>query len=70
MYPGRTTRQQPRLSVIVTTYNEAAYIGQALESVFGQTYQPHEVVDDGSIGETPERIAPGRDRLVYVRQSD
>ncbi len=62
----------PRLSVVVTTYNQAPYIGPALESVFAQTRQPDEVivVDDGSTDETPERIAPYRDRLVYVRQSN
>ena len=60
----------PRVSVVVTTYNQALYIGSALESVFAQTRQPDEVivVDDGSTDETPARIAPYRDRLVCIRQ--
>ena len=60
----------PRVSVVVTTYNQAPYIGPTLESVFAQTRPPEEVivVDDGSTDETPERIAPYRDRLVYIRQ--
>jgi len=61
---------QPRVSVVVTTYNQARYIGPTLESVFAQTRQADEVilVDDGSTDETPEAIAPYRDRLVYIRQ--
>lgn len=64
--------RRPRVSVVITTYNQAPYIGPALESVFAQTRQADEVilVDDGSTDETPERIAPYRDRLVYVRQAN
>ena len=65
-------RQVPQVSVVITTYNQAPYIGPALESVFAQTLQPDEVVvvDDGSTDETAERIAPFRDRIVYLRQSN
>ena len=60
----------PLASVVVTTYNQAPYIGPALDSVFAQTYRPDEVivVDDGSTDETSDRIAPYRDRITYIRQ--
>ena len=53
-----------------TTYNQAPYIGPALEGIFAQTYKAYAVVvgDDGSTDDTPERIAPYRHRIVYVRQ--
>jgi glycosyltransferase involved in cell wall biosynthesis len=64
--------QTPSVSVVITTYNQASYIGPALDSVFAQSRPADEVivVDDGSTDETPERIAPYRDRLVYVRQAN
>lgn len=48
----------PQISVIVTCYNIAPYLGQCLESVCGQTLQDLEiiVVDDGSSDETPQII--------------
>jgi len=43
------------VSVVVSTYNGAAFIAEALQSVFRQTHKPDEiiVVDDGSVDETP-----------------
>lgn len=62
----------PLVSVVVTTYNQASYIEETLESVFAQTYRSYEVivVDDGSTDDTPSRIAPFRDRIIYVRQDN
>lgn len=61
-----------KVSVIVTTFNQAPYIGDALSSVLAQTHKPFEVivVDDGSTDETPNRIAPYHDRVRYIHQAN
>jgi glycosyltransferase involved in cell wall biosynthesis len=60
----------PLVSVVVTTYNQAPYVEQAIQSVFAQTFNDYEVivVDDGSTDDTPARIAPFTDSVVYIRQ--
>ncbi len=52
------------ISVIITAFNSAAYIGQAIESVLAQTLPADEVlvIDDGSsdsTGEVVRRYQPG-----------
>lgn len=48
--------KQPKLSVIVTCYNLAKYLDEALQSVFDQTYTNWEciIVNDGSLDSTEE----------------
>lgn len=64
----------PVVSVVIPAYNVAEYIGEALESIFAQTFGEFEVivVNDGS-PDTPELervLEPYRDRLVYIRQEN
>ncbi|HXS38152.1 MAG TPA: glycosyltransferase [Flavipsychrobacter sp.] len=46
--------EQPLISIVITSYNHAHYLPEALNSVFGQTYKNIEciVVDDGSTDNT------------------
>src|SRR5262249_56640124 len=62
----------PLVSVIVTTYNQSVYIGQTLQSVFGQDYSPFEVVvvNDGSTDDTEKQIEPFKDRIKYIYQAN
>ena len=63
---GAADRHRPRLTVLVATYNRAAYLTLALESVLGQSFSDFEVrvVDDASQDTTPEVIAGIRDPRV------
>jgi glycosyltransferase involved in cell wall biosynthesis len=60
----------PRVSAAIITHNRARYLGEAIESVLGQTAPDLEliVVDDGSTDETADVVAPYLDRIRYVRQ--
>jgi len=68
------TREQsdPRVSVVIATYNMAAFLPEAIESVLRQTFQDLEVivVDDGSTDNTPEVMAQFSSRVKYVRQEN
>ena len=65
---------QPQVSVIIPAYNAASFIGDALDSVFNQTYSDYEVilVNDGSpdTAELRKSIAPYSDRLTYIEQEN
>src|SRR5574338_647233 len=59
------------VSVIIPVYNYDRYLGEAIESVFGQTYQHLEVivVDDGSTDESAKIARSFADRgLRYCHQ--
>lgn len=58
------------ISCIIPVYNGERFLGEALESVLAQTYQPLEVivVDDGSTDETARIARHYGDRVRYVWQ--
>jgi len=60
----------PKVSTIISCYNKAQWIGEAIESCLSQTYVPHEiiVIDDGSTDSSPEVIQ--RYNVKYISQSN
>ena len=58
------------ISVVIPTYNNANFIGAAVESVLRQSVKPTEiiVVDDGSTDATNEVLKRYLDSVQYVRQ--
>jgi glycosyltransferase involved in cell wall biosynthesis len=61
----------PLVSVIIPVYNGEKFIGQALESVYSQTFRDFEVVviDDGSTDGTLSVLDAYRDRLILLKNS-
>ena len=62
----------PKVSVIITTYNRAQFLTEAIESVLNQSYQDFEliIIDDGSDDNTKEVLKPYQDRLSYFYQKN
>lgn len=58
----------PRVSVIITTYNRATLLVEAVESVLAQSYRDFELIvaDDGSTDDTAVRMAQFGQRVRYL----
>jgi len=61
-----------KISVIIPTYNRAVDIEQAIQSVLGQTYPPHEiiVVDDHSSDDTAEVLESYADKIIIINNKE
>jgi glycosyltransferase involved in cell wall biosynthesis len=58
------------VSVVIPTYNDGCFVGQAVESALSQTVEPAEivVVDDGSTDDTRARLLRYGNRIGYRYQ--
>lgn len=63
-------RTEPFFSVIIPTYNRAAFIGQAIASVLRQSCRDFEVIviDDGSTDATGEALREYQNDIRYIHQ--
>jgi glycosyltransferase involved in cell wall biosynthesis len=70
--PLEAARSAPTFSVLITAYQVADYVGDAVASALSQTQPPHEVVvcDDGSTDDIEGALAPFRDEIVLLRQEN
>jgi glycosyltransferase involved in cell wall biosynthesis len=68
------THSEPRVSVVIPTYNRAGLLGLALDSVYAQTWKRFEVIviDDGSTDGTEAALRPYVERrgLRVLRQEN
>jgi hypothetical protein len=67
---GKST---PRVAVLMSVYNGAAHLREAVDSILAQSYENFEliVVDDGSTDDTPAILGGYRDpRLRVLRQTN
>ena len=60
----------PLVSILVPSFNGAAFLREALDSLLAQTYPNIEILllDDASTDETPAIAAEYADRIRYIRQ--
>jgi len=71
--PHARPAKQPAVSVVMTCFNQRAFLAEAIESVLGQSYADLEliVVDDGSSDNSATLVRSYRDpRLSYVWQEN
>lgn len=63
--------EAPLVSCIVPVFNGERYLGEALNSILGQTYRPLEIIvaDDGSTDGTAALAAGYREHVRYLAQA-
>lgn len=70
-FPVALASESPRVSIVITTFNHARFLGEAIGSALVQTIPASEiiVVDDGST-DHPETVAACFPSVRFVRQSN
>lgn len=62
----------PKVSVVMSVYNDQRFLGAAIDSVLGQTYQDFEfvIVNDGSTDDTAAILHSYRDPRLVLLEND
>jgi len=65
-----TVETRPRVAAVIPCYNAARHVGEAIQSILNQTYEPIDViiVNDGSTDDLAGALAPFRDRIQIIDQ--
>ena len=60
--------KKPLVSIVMPTYNCAAYLPESIESILAQTYDAYEIVviDDGSSDNTKLVLEPYSEKIRYI----
>lgn len=66
---GAKTMKEPTLSVVMSNYNHAQFIGEALEAILSQSYKPIEIIiiDDASTDNSIEIIEQHANKHPTIR---
>jgi len=66
------SEKKPKISVLIAVHNCYQFIGQALDSIYNQTFQDFElvIVDDASTDKTSEVILKKKDSRTVVYRND
>jgi glycosyltransferase involved in cell wall biosynthesis len=69
---NQNSDNQPLVSVVTPTYNQAEFLRDTLDSVLGQDYPriEHQVIDDGSTDNTPQILSEYKDRVWIERHEN
>jgi len=64
--------KNPKVSIVIPSYNCARFLGEAVQSALRQTYRPLEVIvlDDGSTDDTRDVLKPFEDGIRYIYQDN
>ena len=59
----------PKVSVVIKSYNHAAFVGETIQSILDQSFQDFEIVvtDDGSTDGTPDVIRRFADPRIHLQ---
>ncbi len=72
--PAAVESRVPAVSVVIPAYNAASFIGEAIKSVFDQTFRDYEVivVNDGSPDtvDLERSLTPWLGRIIYLKQEN
>jgi glycosyltransferase involved in cell wall biosynthesis len=64
--------ENPKVSVVIATYNRANYLRDTVESVLHQSFRDFEliVIDDGSTDDNGKILIPYSSQLRYIYQAN